>query len=53
MLHWIESEDERGWMTWLRYVECSHWGMFCTHELPRWVNVLLWERGIAQIRPVT
>jgi hypothetical protein len=38
MLHWIESEDRIGFPTWLRMVECSQWGLFCTHELPRWIN---------------
>jgi len=37
MLHWIESEDELGFPTWLRYVECGHWGLILTAVLPRWI----------------
>lgn len=36
MLHWVESEDRRGFATWLRFVECSHWGLILTLETPRW-----------------
>jgi hypothetical protein len=52
MLHWIDSEDRIGLPAWLRYVECSHWGLFCTHELPRWIIPHSWESGIAQVRAV-
>lgn len=51
MLHWIESEDRHGFGTWLRCVECSHWGLFVTAELPRWIVPRDYERGILQIRP--
>jgi hypothetical protein len=36
MIHWEQSSDKDGFDTWLRYVECSHWGLFFTVELPRW-----------------
>lgn len=50
MLHWIESQDKRGFDTWLRCVECSHWGLFVTNELPRWISIHDYERGVACIR---
>lgn len=50
MLQWIEGEDRNGLPTWLRYVDCGHWGLFCTHELPRWIVPSQWEHGIAQVR---
>lgn len=37
MLHWIESTDPRGFDTWLRCIECSHWGLIVTSEHPRWI----------------
>lgn len=36
MIHWEEGEDERGLAIWLRYVECSQWGLILTATLPRW-----------------
>lgn len=36
MIHWEQSEDKFGFATWLRYVECSHWGLIFTGEMPRW-----------------
>lgn len=38
MLHWEESEDEHGFPVWLRYVECSHWGLFLTDQQLRWLR---------------
>jgi hypothetical protein len=37
MIHWIESEDDLGFGTWLRYVEFSHWGLFFTEQQTRWL----------------
>jgi hypothetical protein len=31
MIHWEEVGYE-----WHRYVECSHWGLFCTGSFPFW-----------------
>lgn len=36
MIHWEEGEDDRGLAIWLRYIECSHWGLVLTGTLPRW-----------------
>ncbi len=35
-LHWIESADVRGFDSWLRCLDISHWGMIVTSERPRW-----------------
>jgi hypothetical protein len=50
MLHFIESWDRLGLDTWLRCVECSHWGLIVTAELPRWIYVRDYESGMASVR---
>jgi hypothetical protein len=50
MLHWEESQDSRGFDTWLRCVSYSHWGLIVTAELPRWIIPIDYERRIACVR---
>jgi hypothetical protein len=37
MIHWEESQDSRGFGTWLRLIDCHHWGLILTAEVPRWI----------------
>ncbi len=30
MIHWEEYIDKRGYLIWLRFVDCGHWGMILT-----------------------
>lgn len=46
-LHW-EIDDRNG--TWLRYLDCGHWGLVLTAVLPHWIIPSSWEQGIAQVR---
>lgn len=36
LIHWEESENERGMPVWLRYLDCGHWGLILTAVLPRY-----------------
>jgi hypothetical protein len=39
MLHWEEGKDYVGRNVWLRFVECSHWGLFLTAIRPQYTYV--------------
>jgi len=42
MIHWEPSADDLGRPIWLRYVECSHWGLVLTGKFPRWIFGFHW-----------